>query len=343
MLKSKRSEYVAAAVLMAPFVVVYGVLFVYPTIKMVELSFTNAPLIGPGQWVGFDNYWRLATERQFPTRGLEHHLLRAPVGAAEHPSRPGRRARRESPQGVGAERGARRLLPALYPAGVGRLAHLELDVRQGFRHRTISHRPAQRRTTSLDLPHHTLVHADGRSGDHLVAVGVQRAAVRRRPAQHLQRDLRGRRARRRQPLGAVLAHHLAADLAGDRARFHDPAHPAVQDFRSGLSVHAGGLPGRHDDGDGPIYFPAGVPVEQGRPRRGGFGRSLPPDHGHVGVAVPALRGEGGDDAPPSPTRSRRPPPDGSRACAISTSSASSLRLRRSRSRSPGRSRSIGGS
>ncbi len=67
MLKSKRSEYVAAAVLMAPFVVVYGVLFVYPTIKMVELSFTNAPLIGPGKWVGFDNYWRLATERLFPT------------------------------------------------------------------------------------------------------------------------------------------------------------------------------------------------------------------------------------------------------------------------------------
>jgi len=67
MLNSKRTEYFAAAVLMAPFVVVYGVLFVYPTIKMAELSFTNAPLIGPGRWVGFDNYWRLATERLFPT------------------------------------------------------------------------------------------------------------------------------------------------------------------------------------------------------------------------------------------------------------------------------------
>ena len=67
MLKSKRAEYFAAAVLMAPFVVIYGVLFVYPTIKMVELSFTNAPLIGPGKWVGLDNYWRLATERLFPT------------------------------------------------------------------------------------------------------------------------------------------------------------------------------------------------------------------------------------------------------------------------------------
>jgi multiple sugar transport system permease protein len=65
MLKSKRSDLVAAAVLMAPFVVVYGVLFVYPTIKMVQLSFTNAPLIGPGQWVGFANFERLWNDRLF--------------------------------------------------------------------------------------------------------------------------------------------------------------------------------------------------------------------------------------------------------------------------------------
>ncbi len=67
MLRSKRSEYVAAAVLMAPFVVIYGVLFVYPTIKMVELSLTNAPLIGPGKWIGFDNFRRLAGDRLFAT------------------------------------------------------------------------------------------------------------------------------------------------------------------------------------------------------------------------------------------------------------------------------------
>jgi len=67
MLKSRRSEYLTAAILMAPFVVIYGVLFVYPTIKMVELAFTNAPLIGPGQWVGFDNFRKLASERLFST------------------------------------------------------------------------------------------------------------------------------------------------------------------------------------------------------------------------------------------------------------------------------------
>jgi multiple sugar transport system permease protein len=67
MLRSRRNEYFTAAVLMAPFVVIYAVFFVYPTIKMVEISLTNAPLIGPGKWVGLDNYFRLASDRLFST------------------------------------------------------------------------------------------------------------------------------------------------------------------------------------------------------------------------------------------------------------------------------------
>ena len=67
MLKNRRSEVVTAYLLMAPFVVVYGVLFVYPTIKVAQLSFTDAPLIGPGQWVGFHNFVRLSTDRLFST------------------------------------------------------------------------------------------------------------------------------------------------------------------------------------------------------------------------------------------------------------------------------------
>lgn len=67
MLRSKRSEYFAASVLMTPFVVIYAVIFVYPTIKMVQLSFTNAPLIGPGEWVGLTNYVRLWSDRLFHT------------------------------------------------------------------------------------------------------------------------------------------------------------------------------------------------------------------------------------------------------------------------------------
>jgi len=65
MLKSKRNEVLVAAVLVAPFVIIYGWLFVYPTIQMVQLSFTNAPLIGPGSWVGLKNYQRLFADKVF--------------------------------------------------------------------------------------------------------------------------------------------------------------------------------------------------------------------------------------------------------------------------------------
>jgi multiple sugar transport system permease protein len=67
MLKSRRAEMLTAAVLMAPFVIIYGVLFVYPTIKMVQISFTNAPLIGDGDFVGFANFIRLSKDRLFAT------------------------------------------------------------------------------------------------------------------------------------------------------------------------------------------------------------------------------------------------------------------------------------
>ncbi len=67
MLKSRRNEYFVAAVLVAPFVVIYGWLFVYPTIQMIQLSFTNAPLIGSGAWVGLENYARLLTDRIYHT------------------------------------------------------------------------------------------------------------------------------------------------------------------------------------------------------------------------------------------------------------------------------------
>lgn len=56
-----------AAVLVAPFVAIYGWLFIYPTIQMVNLSLTNAPLIGAGSWIGFDNYVKLFGDRVFRT------------------------------------------------------------------------------------------------------------------------------------------------------------------------------------------------------------------------------------------------------------------------------------
>jgi multiple sugar transport system permease protein len=67
MIKSRRSEILVAYALMAPFLIVYGVLFVYPSLKMFELAFTNAPLIGAGDWVGFKNFQRLWADRLFWT------------------------------------------------------------------------------------------------------------------------------------------------------------------------------------------------------------------------------------------------------------------------------------
>ena len=67
MLKSRRNEMLVAFVLIAPFVAIYAWLFIYPTIQMVRLSFTNAPLIGEGTWVGIENYIKLIGDRVFRT------------------------------------------------------------------------------------------------------------------------------------------------------------------------------------------------------------------------------------------------------------------------------------
>jgi multiple sugar transport system permease protein len=67
MLKSRRNEAFIAFLLVAPFVAVYGWLFIYPTIQMVNLSFTNAPLIGDGSWIALENYERLFKDRVFKT------------------------------------------------------------------------------------------------------------------------------------------------------------------------------------------------------------------------------------------------------------------------------------
>ena len=67
MLKDRRNELLVAAVLVLPFVAIYGWMFVWPTIQMVQLSFTDAPLIGPGDWIGFENYAKLLGDRLFRT------------------------------------------------------------------------------------------------------------------------------------------------------------------------------------------------------------------------------------------------------------------------------------
>jgi multiple sugar transport system permease protein len=65
MLENRRSQTATALILIAPFLIVYGLLFVYPTVRMVIMTFTDAPLIGPGSWVGLKNYERLFSDRLF--------------------------------------------------------------------------------------------------------------------------------------------------------------------------------------------------------------------------------------------------------------------------------------
>ncbi len=67
MLRNARKETLIALILIAPFVAVYGLVFVYPTIQMFLLSATDAPLIGSGKFVGISNYTRLPSDGRFVT------------------------------------------------------------------------------------------------------------------------------------------------------------------------------------------------------------------------------------------------------------------------------------
>jgi multiple sugar transport system permease protein len=67
MLRNRRRDFLIAAILVAPFVAIYALVFIYPTVQMFLLSFTDAPLIGAGQWVGIENYTRLDNDPRFKT------------------------------------------------------------------------------------------------------------------------------------------------------------------------------------------------------------------------------------------------------------------------------------
>lgn len=67
MLRNRRKDLLIALVLVAPFLAIYLLVFVWPTLQMFLISFTDAPLIGPGKWVGIDNYTRLDNDPRFRT------------------------------------------------------------------------------------------------------------------------------------------------------------------------------------------------------------------------------------------------------------------------------------
>jgi multiple sugar transport system permease protein len=65
MLRNRPKEILIALALIAPFVAIYALAFVYPTVQMFRVSFTDAPLIGEGEWVGLENYARLGNDPRF--------------------------------------------------------------------------------------------------------------------------------------------------------------------------------------------------------------------------------------------------------------------------------------
>ena len=62
-----RKRWLTAMLMVAPFVFFYLLFLIYPTLRVIQLSFTNADLAGNGVWVGLTNYTKLFTEPTFWT------------------------------------------------------------------------------------------------------------------------------------------------------------------------------------------------------------------------------------------------------------------------------------
>jgi len=62
----RRSNLVALS-LVAPFLVTFTLFFLYPFYRVVQMSFTDAPLLGGGEWVGLANYAKLLSDKLFYT------------------------------------------------------------------------------------------------------------------------------------------------------------------------------------------------------------------------------------------------------------------------------------
>ncbi|MBN9309162.1 sugar ABC transporter permease [Devosia sp.] len=63
--RSNRLDNRTALPLVAPFVIVYAALFLYPTLQMLAMSLTSGQLIVPGEFVGLDNYLKLFRDWRF--------------------------------------------------------------------------------------------------------------------------------------------------------------------------------------------------------------------------------------------------------------------------------------
>ena len=191
----RRSNLVALS-LVAPFLVAFGLFFLCPFYRVVQMSFTDAPLLGGGEWVGLANYAKLLSDKLFYTSIVNNAyfvlLTVIPTTAIA----------------LGIALMVNRLkgrlqafvlviffLPYVLPVSVVTEIWLwMLDFQYGILQPVIAFftgKPvAVFRNPYWVMPTHRRAH-------HLVDERLQRAPLHRRPAQHPRRALRGRRPRRR--------------------------------------------------------------------------------------------------------------------------------------------------
>ena len=63
-----RRRWLTALLMVAPFLLIYLVFLIYPSLRVLQLSLTNADLTGQGQYIGLSNYTRLLREPTFRLR-----------------------------------------------------------------------------------------------------------------------------------------------------------------------------------------------------------------------------------------------------------------------------------
>lgn len=68
-MKSKSSKLTSynrwGYIFVAPFVIVFAIFSIYPVVRTLYLSFTDLKVMGAANWVGFDNYVRVFTDKFF--------------------------------------------------------------------------------------------------------------------------------------------------------------------------------------------------------------------------------------------------------------------------------------
>jgi multiple sugar transport system permease protein len=61
----RRTPWLTVLLLVAPFVIVYIAFLIYPTVRVVMLSFTNSDIAGKGSYIGIANYAKLLKDQLF--------------------------------------------------------------------------------------------------------------------------------------------------------------------------------------------------------------------------------------------------------------------------------------